>query len=182
MATTIRAIRPYVSICGMCDLFFNAGQTPIQPCDILFQACLYPLLWKRCRLSLERVSLVSSLVTSSLTIKRILSRSASVNSPSAGSAIAEKSIKRASIVFMGCSSSSLIYPPAKVGGWQTCLAASFAVPPKTGHSYYTTFWGKKASRFLIQREPYRERHDLKTYVQLKIPATTTRTVAIQSII
>ena len=42
--------------------------------------------------------------------------------------------------------------------------------------------GKRASRFLIQREPYRERHDLKTYVQLKIPATTTRTVAIQNII
>ena len=54
----------------------------------------------------------------SLTIKRIWLRSASVNSPRAGKATTEKRIESASIVFMGCSSASLIYPPAMVGGWQ----------------------------------------------------------------
>ena len=40
----------------------------------------------------------------------------------------------------------------------------------------------EASRFLIRRKPYRERHSLKIYVQLTIPAITARTVATQSII
>ena len=35
---------------------------------------------------------------------------------------------------------------------------------------------------MIRREPYRERHSLKIYVQLTIPAITARTVATQSII
>ena len=35
---------------------------------------------------------------------------------------------------------------------------------------------------MIRRKPYRERHSLKIYVQLTIPAITARTVATQSII
>lgn len=61
---------------------------------------------------------VISLLTSSLTIKRILSRSASESAPIAGMAIAQKSIEKSKIVFMECSSSSFISPPAMVEGWQ----------------------------------------------------------------
>ena len=102
----------------------------------------------------------SDAAISSLTIKRIWLRSASVNSPRAGQSDHRKEYREGEYRFHGVFQCQSIYPPAKVGGWQTCLAASFAVPPKTGHSYYTTFGGKKASRFLIRREPYRERHDL----------------------
>ena len=34
------------------------------------------------------------------------------------SKLMSKRIESASIVFMGCSSSSLFFPPAMVGGWQ----------------------------------------------------------------
>ena len=85
------------------------------------------------------------LLTSSLTIKRILSRSASVNSAKVGNhAIVEKSIERTRIVFMGCSSASLIYPPATGGGWQKQQTLFVAVPPQTGHAYSIGFRVKKA--------------------------------------
>ena len=51
-----------------------------------------------------------------LTITRILSRSASVNSLRAGNAIVQKSIERARIVFMGVPVSSLIFPLATEEG------------------------------------------------------------------
>ena len=35
-------------------------------------------------------------------------------------------------------------------------------------------WKKKASRFLIRWKSYRERHDMKMDIQLKIPAPTTQ--------
>ena len=59
------------------------------------------------------------LLSDALTINRILSRSASVNSAKVGNhAMAEKSIERTRIGFHGYSSASLMSPSATVGGWQ----------------------------------------------------------------
>ena len=122
-----------------------------------------------------------SLLTSSLTIKRIWLRSALVNSPRAGSAIAEKSIERASIVFMGCSSVSPFIPLQRWEGGRHALRQALQCHPKLD-THIISDSGVKRQVVFDSRRPYRERHDLKTYVQLKIPATTTRTVAIQNII
>ena len=89
-------------VCRVCDLLSTPVKRPSNRATLVFR---------------PSISVFSGLI-SSLTIKRIWLRSASVSSPSAGSAITEKSTENTSIVFMGCSSASLIYPPAMVGGWQ----------------------------------------------------------------
>ena len=180
MATTIRAMSPYVTFVACETCFSTPVKRPSNRATSSFSVPISAFMEAMSAL-IGASSLVSSLVTSSLTIKRILSRSASVSSPSAGSAIAEKSIKRTSMVFMGCSSVSPFIPLQRWEGGRHALRQALQCHPKLD-THIIQHSGVKRQVVFDSRRPYRERHDLKTYVQLKIPAPTTRTVAIQSII
>ena len=115
-----------------------ATRSPINHVTGVFKLSIFASTYDFIRVSDAPISLL----TSSLTIKRILFEVRVCEFSRVPVARSQKRVSRGRAWFSwGVPVSSLIYPPAKVGGWQkhACAVQALQCHPKLVHAYYSRF-------------------------------------------